>query len=357
MNSQTIHLEIPCSNCNGFNYFEEETGYYACSNCLTVSQIRCGLELDYTFPMKTMKSKMRNNDDDEIMSDDGNLIENDNIELFSQKYSSDRETFMNISTTNLKSSRFETSTFNDLSSIYSRSTRKKLIQAEKTPQQKLIDIQENFSSILRLIIKDFFENKNDLDKSKYNFYNSIIKFDINEKKIFFEIIKRIWINFISIKYKNISNSNIKKKKICRSRINSINEEKELKKNKTKENDNNIKNKISKNFKKKKLIKKKETNIFEQTKLRRITQRNVYEIFHDDLNKNNNKSDFYKENNFNGATQKLISLKKFIEEYDEVINFIKKDKCFDIVFETEEDKEKINISNIIEYEQLIKVCDE
>ena len=138
MNSQTIHLEIPCSNCNGFNYFEEETGYYACSNCLTVSQIRCGLELDYTFPMKTMKSKMRNNDDDEIMSDDGNLIENDNFELFSQKYSSDRETFMNISTTNLKSSRFETSTFNDLSSIYSRSTRKKLIQAEKTPQQKLI---------------------------------------------------------------------------------------------------------------------------------------------------------------------------------------------------------------------------
>ena len=357
MNSQTIHLEIPCSNCNGFNYFEEETGYYACSNCLTVSQIRCGLELDYTFPMKTMKSKMRNNDDDEIMSDDGNLIENDNFELFSQKFSSDRETFMNISTTNLKSSRFETSTFNDLSSIYSRSTRKKLIQAEKTPQQKLIDIQENFSSILRLIIKDFFENKNDLDKSKYNFYNSIIKFDINEKKIFFEIIKRIWINFISIKYKNISNSNIKKKKICRSRINSINEEKELKKNKTKENDNNIKNKISKNFKKKKLIKKKETNIFEQTKLRRITERNVYEIFHDDLNKNNNKSDFYKENNFNGATQKLISLKKFIEEYDQVINFIKKDKCFDIVFETEEDKEKINISNIIEYEQLIKVCDE
>ena len=47
----------------------------------------------------------------------------------------------------------------------------------------------------------------------------------------------------------------------------------------------------------------------------------------------------------------------MEEYDEVINFIKKDKCFDIVFETEEDKEKINISNIIEYEQLIKVCNE
>ena len=357
MNSQIIHLEIPCSVCNGFNYFEEETGNYACCDCLTVSQIRCGLELDYTFPMKTMKSKARNNEDDEIISDDGNLIENDNnFDLFSQKYSSDRETLMNISTTNLKSSRFETSTFNDLSSIYSRSTRKKFINIEKTPQQKLIDIQENFINILKLIINDFFENKNDIDKSKYNYYNKIIKFDITEKKIFFEIIKRLWINFICVKYKNIISSNTKIKKLCRSRINSINEEKEIKKNKTKENENNIKNKLNKNLKKKKLIKKKETKIYEQIKLRRITERNVYEIYKDDLNINN-KSDFYKGNNFNGCTQKLISLKKFLEEYDEVINFIKKDKCFDIVFETEEDKEKINISNIIEYEQLIKVCDE
>ena len=356
MSSQVIHLEIPCSVCNGFNYFEEETGNYTCADCSTVSQIRCGLELDYTFPMKTLKSKARNNDDDEIISDDGNVIDNDNdnnIDLFSQKYSSDRETIMNISTTNLKSSRFDTSTFNDLSSIYSRSTRKKYIHIEKTPQQKLIDIQENFTSIIKLIIKDFFENKNDIDKSKYNYYNKIIKFDINEKRIFFEIIKRLWINFISIKYKSIisANLNLKTKKLCRSRINSINEEKEIKKNKT--------NKINKNLKKKKLIdynKKKEKKIYEQTKLRRITDRNVYEIYKDDLNKNN-KSDFYKENNFNGCTQKLISLKKFLEEYDEVINFIKKDKCFDIVFETEEDKEKINISNIIEYEQLIKVCNE
>ena len=111
----------------GFNYFEEETGYYSCSNCGTVSQIRCGTELDYTFPMKTMKSKVRNNEDDEIISDDGNMIEDIN-ELYSQKYSFEGETLMNISTTNIKSSRgYETSTFNDLSSIYSRSMRKKII--------------------------------------------------------------------------------------------------------------------------------------------------------------------------------------------------------------------------------------
>ena len=353
---QIIILEIPCLTCQGFNYFEEETGYYSCSNCGTVSQIRCGTELDYTFPMKTMKSKVRNNEDDEIISDDGNMIEDIN-ELYSQKYSFEGETLMNISTTNIKSSRgYETSTFNDLSSIYSRSMRKKIILTQKTPQEKLIEIQENFTNIIKLIINDFFENKNK-EKSKINFYIKNIKFDIYEKRIIFEITKRLWINFVSIKYKNIISSNSKRKKLVRSRTNSINDEKEIKKNKTKENDNN-KNKINKNFfMKKKLIKKKE-KINELIKLRRITERNVFYIFNvENENKINNKSDFYNEKNFNACTNKLISLKKFIEEYDEVINFIKKDKCFDIIFETEEDKEKINISNIIEYEQLIKVCNE
>ena len=116
--------------------------------------------------------------------------------------------------------------------------------------------------------------------------------------------------------------------------------------------------MNKNLKKKKKypIKKKEIKIHDQAKLRRITERKVYNIFKSNLNKNN-KNNFYSEKKFGGETEKLISLKKFIEEYDEVINFIKQDKCFDIVFETEEEKEKINISNIIEYEQLIKVCDE
>ena len=146
MNAQIIHLDIPCSNpsCKGFNYFEDETGFYICSDCNTISQIRCNLELDYTFPIRTMKSKIRNNEEDEIISDDGNIDDNNNIELFSQKYSSDGETLMNISTTNIKSSRFETSTFNDISSLYSRNMRKKIILAKKTPQQKLIEIQDNF---------------------------------------------------------------------------------------------------------------------------------------------------------------------------------------------------------------------
>ena len=169
MNGQIIRLDIPCSNpdCKGFNYLEDESGFYRCSDCNTISQIRCYLELDYTFPMRTMKSKMRNNEDDENISDDGNMNENNNIELFSQKYSYDGETLINISTTNIKSSRYETSTFNDISSLYSRSMRKKIIIEEKTPQQKLIEIQENFINIIKLIIKDYFENNNNIDKIKF----------------------------------------------------------------------------------------------------------------------------------------------------------------------------------------------
>ena len=104
-------------------------------------------------------------------------------------------------------------------------------------------------------------------------------------------------------------------------------------------------------------------------MRRITERNIYNIYNYNYLlsnysfgknyklKNNNKNNFYNENNFNIESQKKIYLKKFIEEYDQVINFIKKDKCFDIIFETEEEKEKINITNVIEYEQLIRVCEE
>ena len=87
-------------------------------------------------------------------------------------------------------------------------------------------------------------------------------------------------------------------------------------------------------------------ISEQLKLRRITKRNVFKIYNNNIEEKNI-NNFYNEKNFQPSTKKLNYLKKFIKEYDEVINFIKKDKCFDIVFETEEDKEKINISNIIE----------
>ena len=376
MNGQIIHLETQCINpeCNGFDYYEDETGgYYICADCNTISQIRCGLELEYTYPIRD-KLKQSKNEDDDAKPDEGSLNENNDFDNFSQKFS-----FEGLSTTNIKSNIYD-STINDYSSIYSRSSRRKAIIKVKSTKEILIEIQGYFENIINTIITDFFNNEEKSKKS--NDFFQKINFSEEEKKFFYEVTRKIWIYFLSKKYKSIDNPVYKRKKLIRSRNNSIDEERVVKKKereKEKENGENNnaighhKSKlIAKKNKKKKKIKKKEIRLHEQAKMRRITERNVYNIFNDNkllsnfslgqtkynINKNNtNKNNFYMESNFNPISQKKIILKKFIEEYDQVIKFIKKDKCFDIVFETEEEKEKINITNVIEYEQLIRVCEQ
>ena len=382
MNGQQIHLDIQCSNpdCKGCNYYEDETGYYVCADCNTISQIRCGLELDYTYPIRSTKLTSKKNEDDEILSDDGMINDNNNdLDLLSQKYTHDGgETALNFSTTNIKSSRYEVSSFNDISSVYTKSKKGNINKKEKTTQEKLTEIQGYFENIINVIMSDFFENKKNNLRCEY--FNKVVNFEENEKKIFFEITRRVWIYFLAKKYKNIDKPVYKRKKLNRSRNNSIEEEKEVKKMKENENDefnnnagthNKIKS-TGKINKKRKKIKIKERRIHELTKMRRITERNVYNVFDESslmskfsfgnnkykANKNNiNINNFYAESNFNPISYKKNMLKRFIEEYDQVINFIKKDKCFDIIFETEKEKEKINITNVIEYEQLIRVCEQ
>lgn len=171
MNGQLFHLEIQCSNpdCKGCNYYEDETGYYVCADCNTISQIRCGLELDYTYPIRSSKLISKKNEDDEILSDDGMVNENNNeFDLISQKYTHDGgETILNFSTTNIKSSRYEASSFNDISSVYSKSKKGKILKSEKTTQEKLTEIQGYFVNIVNIIINDFFENKNNNLRYEY----------------------------------------------------------------------------------------------------------------------------------------------------------------------------------------------
>ena len=140
MNFETRHLDRPCANpsCGGYNYYEDETGFYVCADCNTISEIRCGDELDYIFPMRTAKSKLKKDDDEDVLSDDGAIGENMDQDNFSQKISFDGDTIFNISTTNVKSSRLDTYSVNDRSSIYSRSTKKKAIELKKTPSEKCI---------------------------------------------------------------------------------------------------------------------------------------------------------------------------------------------------------------------------
>ena len=93
MNAQKVHLDIQCTNpsCKGCYYFEDEAGYYICADCNTISQIRCGLELDYTFPIRSTKAKIKNEDDD-MFSEDGVINDNNDIDLLSQKISFDGDT-------------------------------------------------------------------------------------------------------------------------------------------------------------------------------------------------------------------------------------------------------------------------
>ena len=291
MNGQLIHLDIQCTNpeCNGFNYYEDETGYYICADCCTISQIRCGLELDYTFPIRT-KLKSSKNEDDDVMSDEGALNENNDFDVFSKKYSFEGgESALNISTTNLKSSRYETSTINDYSSVYSSNSRRKSIIKVKSTKEFLLEVQTNFENVINAIITDFFYNESN-NILKNDFFKKI-NFKKEEKKIFYEVTKKIWIYFLSKKYKNIDNPVYRRKKLIRSRNNSIDEEREArKKERDKENEDNINNNnvignnkakeakiMGKKNKKLKKIKKKEIRLHEQTKMRRITERNVYEF--------------------------------------------------------------------------------
>ena len=284
---------------------------------------------------------MKKDDDEDILSDDGVMGENMDQDNFSQKISFDGDTIFNISTTNVKSSRLDTYSVNDRSSIYSRSTRKKGIEQKKTPSEICIEAQSCFENIINVLIDDFFGNKNNINNLKNNYFNNIINFDEKEKTCFFETARKMWIYFLAKKFKSIANPVYRRKKLIRSRKNSIDKNRE----KDNENEPNNKNKIvGKINRKLKKIKPKEKRLLELTKMRRIMERNVYNLYNEEnyvtnisfgeykynsINKinNSNKNNFYNEINFSTDKHRKNMLKKFIDEYDQVINFIKKRQMF------------------------------
>ena len=85
------------------------------------------------------------------------------------------ETLFNFSTTNIKSSRIEASSYNDLSSVYSKSIKRKKTIEIKTPNKILIEIQKYFENIINILIKDFFDkedNANNINNLKRNYFNN-----------------------------------------------------------------------------------------------------------------------------------------------------------------------------------------
>ena len=115
MFASSIHLSHLCENCGKDSYLEDESGFYVCNNCGTMTEIRCSVELDYgSFGkgLSRLKSKKKTNVNS---SDEDDVAEND-ITIFSYKDSdNDNETNFLTNLTNKNNS-----SYNDATSTFSR---------------------------------------------------------------------------------------------------------------------------------------------------------------------------------------------------------------------------------------------
>ena len=309
MLTNTIHLNKPCQICLSTNYREDESGFYSCSQCGCISEIRCFVEIEYENYNKTIKLKskniLHNNSSDEE-------IENENLENISND---DDNSFDNDTNFKTNLTRNNSSINNDnYSSTFSRkSSRSKIIKVEKSLKEILLESQIIYQNIFKALSKEYLNG---------------IKEDF--KKDFIENSKKIWLNYISKEYdiQNIygtstgKNRNPNLKNVIRSRQNTFDEV---------DNKNNI-NEVKKNKKKKTIY-----NILENKKL-----------------KGKNIINFYKKNFQKKKIPNKELIRQFNEEYEAVIKFIKEDE--NIRKKSKEYNLDLNsIKSTISYIELIKIC--
>ena len=313
MFTKTINLQKACEVCGNNTYTEDESGYYVCQTCGVVSQMRCADEMEIdAFGLGLSKLKSKNIDHNSSDYDD--VDENfdlDNGSVCNSSMDDENETniYTNVNTR-------QTSRAGDNSSVWSRkSSRSKNIKIEKSLNEILLDGQRNFQNIFNTLGAEFGG-----------------KLSQEEKKELIETTKENWFDYIKNEYdiqENNENSLFGRGrrmnlKVARSRTNTIDEV---------ENKNYF---ASKSLDAKKTKRK----IKEQMITRRIKSRNVLCAYdNEDDTKNTSRKELYK---------------KFIEEYDQVVNFIRTD---DVI------REKCKLSNFdlskvthtISYEQIIKIC--
>ena len=313
MFTKTINLQKACEVCGNNTYTEDESGYYVCQTCGVVSQMRCADEMEIdAFGLGLSKLKSKNIDHNSSDYDD--VDENfdlDNGSVCNSSMDDENETniYTNVNTR-------QTSRAGDNSSVWSRkSSRCKNIKVEKSVNEILLDGQRNFQNIFNALAAEYEEKLNQ-----------------EEKKELIETTKANWFDFIKNEYdiqENNENSLFGRGrrinlKVARSRTNTIDEV---------ENKNYF---ASKSLDAKKTKRK----IKEQMRTRRVKSRNVLCAYdNEDESKTTSRKELYK---------------KFIEEYDQVVNFIRTD---DVI------REKCKLSNFdlskvthtISYEQIIKIC--
>ena len=313
MFTKTINLQKACEVCGNNTYTEDESGYYVCQTCGVVSQMRCADEMEIdAFGLGLSKLKSKNIDHNSSDYDD--VDENfdlDNGSVCNSSMDDENETniYTNVNTR-------QTSRAGDNSSVWSRkSSRSKNIKIEKSLNEILLDGQRNFQNIFNTLGAEFGG-----------------KLSQEEKKELIETTKENWFDYIKNEYdiqENNENSLFGRGrrmnlKVARSRTNTIDEV---------ENKNYF---ASKSLDAKKTKRK----VKEQMITRRVKSRNVLCAYdNEDDTKNTSRKELYK---------------KFIEEYDQVVNFIRTD---DVI------REKCKLSNFdlskvthtISYEQIIKIC--
>ena len=294
MFTKTINLQKACEVCGNNTYTEDESGYYVCQTCGVVSQMRCADEMEIdAFGLGLSKLKSKNIDHNSSDYDD--VDENfdlDNGSVCNSSMDDENETniYTNVNTR-------QTSRAGDNSSVWSRkSSRSKNIKIEKSLNEILLDGQRNFQNIFNTLGAEFGG-----------------KLSQEEKKELIETTKENWFDYIKNEYdiqENNENSLFGRGrrmnlKVARSRTNTIDEV---------ENKNYF---ASKSLDAKKTKRK----VKEQMITRRVKSRNVLCAYdNEDDTKNTSRKELYK---------------KFIEEYDQVVNFIRTD---DVI------REKCKLSN-------------
>lgn len=286
-------LNVNCEVCGLNQYSESDSGFYVCITCGTLSQIRFGLTMDFADIARGGNNYKRKKGVEDDYDDDDSCIEDNN------------ETNINTNFNTCTNSEY-----ND--SAYAGGKSKGVKVPKKTLNEILLEHQKIFLNIFRAI---------------YFFY-----YDYDEEQFsnLFKIAKIYWFNFIKNEYdlqtkRSKSIFNNVKRKLVRSRTNTIDDLN--KKGRIVEHLHQYNNPNHQRQRKK--------SINEQLKVRRVKPNNIANI-----------------KDYTGTvSDKKSKLKRFIEEYDEVINYIRSEEMLTLFAQN-----GLEIENNISLSTLIKICE-
>jgi hypothetical protein len=291
MQSISIKLDIQCEICENSEYLQHDSGFYVCCFCGTMTGVRHGVYLDYE-DTKMNKYKIKRKGVDEEDIDDAADYQN-------------FDTTMNTVVNTCANSEFGDST----GTMKSRNKNDKI--QKKSLNEILFDHQKIFVKLLKSIYSIQIQKT-------MKYFPENIKCDVDYSKFFEDLIetsKRIWREFVLVEYRN----QIEKKPNFSKSTTKIRSRRNT-------DDNPNERKLSFNQRHKK------NSIKEELKSRKIKQYNIVNI--DDNQSKNLKS--------------KDKLKKFIEEYDQVVASLMMDEN---LFE----KEGIELNSNISFKSLLKIA--